>query len=794
MNEEELLKKLREAFKMESEERLENISASLLELEKATDDEQQKPIIEKVFREAHSLKGAARAVNMSDIEMLCQSIESVFSALKKDEFAVSSNLFDTLHDAVRTIEATLADSEEEPGSERQSEIAEIICMLDNMKLSDGIGNLLGAGVEEHPVLPEAEEIEPAEEMRETALTVQTPSVETYDEEPSLDKAVTKYHADMKKPLISETVRIAASRLDALLLEAEEIASLKLVSSQRLLNLKESVQSLELWKKRWFRVESDFRTLRNKFQKEYGGEWAQDGSPWSKMLEFLDWNFKHIHTLGRSIGKLTKDVEQDHRTLSRMVDEHLNGMKQVMMMPFAALFSIFPRMVRDICRDQGKEADLFLDGGEIEVDRRILEEMKDPMIHLLRNSVDHGLESPRQRRKLEKPARGAIRLSVSRIEGSKVEILITDDGKGIDVRRIRDEAVKSGLVNEKDAARLKDREIMQFVFRSGISSSPIITELSGRGLGLAIVQEKIEKLGGLISMETEAGRGTTFRIHLPVTLATFRGVLVRAAGDHFIVPGSHVDRVLKIKPGQVKTVENRKTVSINREVLSLVELAGVLGLSGPKEVESSNKLLTVMVLGSGAGKIAFKVSEVICEQEVLVKSLGKQLARIPYISGATILGTGEVVPILSVHDLLKAPGETAAVEIKTASETKRKDKRVRSVLVAEDSITSRMLLKNILEAAGYRVRTAVDGKAAFTALKTEKFDIVVSDAEMPRMNGFELTSNIRANDKTSNTPVILVTSLDSREDKERGIDAGANAYIVKSSFDQSNLLDVIERLI
>jgi two-component system, chemotaxis family, sensor kinase CheA len=331
-----------------------------------------------------------------------------------------------------------------------------------------------------------------------------------------------------------------------------------------------------------------------------------------------------------------------------------------------------------------------------------------------------------------------------------------------------------------------------VLRSGVSTSPIITDISGRGLGLAIVQEKVEKLGGLLSMDTAAGRGTSFKMKLPVTIATFRGVLVRVADRSFVVPSSGMERTLRVHKDQIQTVENRATIPLNGKALSLVDLAGIFGLKQDKGPSDGNEFVTVAVLGTGERRIGFKVDEVMGEQEVLVKGLGKQIRHVPCISGTTILGSGRVVPILNVNDLLTStPLAPAQAPVMKGVEGEGKK---RSILVAEDSITSRMLIKSILEGAGYRVQTAVDGSEAFAALKTGEFDLVVSDVEMPRMDGFELTQKIRSDKKYVDIPVILVTGLESREDREKGIDAGANAYIVKSSFDQSNLLEVVRRMI
>jgi len=312
--------------------------------------------------------------------------------------------------------------------------------------------------------------------------------------------------------------------------------------------------------------------------------------------------------------------------------------------------------------------------------------------------------------------------------------------------------------------------------------------------MAIVQEKIEKLGGNLQIDTAAGEGTTFTIRLPVTIATFRGILIKAAGASFIVPSTNVDRVLRLPRESIKSVENMYTISLNGKVLSLVRLADVLGLDPAGSRKNDADLLSVMVLGTGEKRIAFEIDDVLSEQEVLVKSLGNQLRRIRNIAGATVMGSGEIVPILNIHDLLKSAVRTAGAVQFSAPGEKEQACGEKTVLVTDDSLTSRMLIKSIIESVGYRVITAVDGLDALTTLKTEAIDLVVSDVEMPRMTGLDLTASIRSDARYAETPVVLVTGLESNEDRERGIDVGANAYIVKSSFDQSNLLDAVQRLI
>jgi len=779
MNEEELLKKLREAFKGEAQERLANLSSSLIDLEKGADGEEKARALEVAFREAHSLKGAARSVNLVDIETMCQGIEGVFAAMKRDEVSLSGELFDLLHRCVRAVEDSLAVLNGD-GPEQMGEIAALVNQLQEVKTGKEV-KVAQRRTREGPE-PKEEEKLPPKKIEEKST-----KEERAKEEPAKEKPTPKLRPSQDvresahKPLASESVRISTSKLDSLFLKAEELVSLKLSSVHHLADLKNVVRSIESWNKRWGEIEPELRLI-NKM--------AQEGDGWDNLSRFLDWNHDLIRSLGKEIWDLIKGAEKEGRTLGLMVDDLLDDMKRVTMLPFSTLLDIFPRMIREISREQSKEVDLIVEGGEVEIDRRILEEMRDPITHLLRNSIDHGLEAPGKREKQGKPRSGSIHLTVSQTEGGKVEILISDDGAGIDLAKVKEKAASLGVIAEQDMEQFDDRDALSLILESGVSTSPIITEISGRGLGLAIVQEKVQKLGGLLFLDTVPGRGTSFRMELPITIATFRGILVQVADRCFIVPSSNMDRTLRVHMDEVKTVENRTTIPLNGKALSLVDLARVFGLNQEKD-KSEREFLTVAVLGSGARRIGFRVDEVLGEQEVLVKGLGKQLRHVRNISGATILGSGRVVPILNVNDLLTSPLDAAAPVPGAKADEGKEEKRI---LVVEDSITSRMLIKSILEGAGYSVKTAVDGSEAYTTLKTGEFDLVVSDIEMPKSDGFELTKKIRSDKKYAEIPVILVTGLETQEDREKGIDAGANAYIVKSSFDQSNLLEVIKRMI
>lgn len=766
----DFLKKLLSTFKIEAREHINVMSSGLIELEKSSSDERRMEIIETIFREAHSLKGAARAVNMTDMEALCQSLESVFSALKRKDMALSPRLFDLLYRSVDDLEKLLSSTDAEQAASHRSQIPELIQSLESALkglVEPPRQETLKEAEEEHPIVPESETYRPWAEG---------------------------------KPMVAETVRISTAKLDSILHQAEELRSAKLAAGQRATELRQINKILAAWDKAWAKILPDVRTLQRSFETNGEDDGNQNGrrkknSQMIKFIEFLEWNATFVKSLENEVMALAKSAEHHQRSLGAMVDNLLEDIKKVLMLPFSSLLEIFPRAVRELSHDQGKDVELVIRGGEVEVDRRILEEIKDPLIHIVRNCIDHGIEKPEQREQKRKPACGTVTIAVSQKDGGKVEILISDDGVGIDVVKLKAAAVKLGILSQEQAEKLNQSEALSLIFQSGVSTSPIITDLSGRGLGLAIVWERVEKLGGTVFVETHPHAGTMFRIILPVTLTTSRGLLVRVDEHLFVLPTMSIESVLKVNREEIKTVENRETIRLNGQAVSLVNLSDVLELPRKSAPSDPSYSLHVVVLASGEKRIAFLLDEILNEQDVLVKPLGKQLSRVRNIAGATILGTGKAVPILNPLDLMKSAvranvaipkSETAPLE---RDQTKRK-----SVLVVEDSITARMLLKNILEAEGYDVKTAIDGVDAFTQLRTGEFDIVISDVEMPRMNGFELTSKIRTDKKLAELPVVLVTALESREDRERGIDVGANGYIVKSSFDQSNLLAVIRRLV
>jgi len=752
----ELLKRLLATFRIEADEHLQAMSAGLLALEKTPPGAEAASIIETVFREAHSLKGAARAVNLVPIESLCQSLESVFAALKNGRLPVSAPLLDLLLQAV-----------------------------------DGLGNLLVSGADTSPIVPPA--IAALIRQLDQTLSGAPLALGAAPEMDTSAAGTVQYTSPATSVAGSGTVRISTGKLDAVMRQIEELLSPRLAARQRALELRDVTATVAAWKKARTHIQPALRQI----ERSAARSGAVNGSAHRrkellKVLEYLEGEHLIMTTLDERLAKLNQSAARDQRTLASMIDSLLHDVKEMQLLPFASLLDILPRLARELAREQGKEVELVIQGSEIELDRRMLEELKDPLIHLLRNAIDHGIETPAVRRAAGKPAQGTVSLAVSQRDSGKVELLIADDGTGIDGDRVKAAARKLGLFSGEDDG-ISEREALALAFQSGVSTSPIITDVSGRGLGLAIVREKVERLGGSISIESQREAGTAFHIVLPLSLATLRGVLVRVGERLCVIPSAHVERVARVALKDIRTVENRETIVLDEAVVSLASLGDVLEMPHPTAGNAAADA-PVVVLDQNESRVAFRVDEILGEQEILVKSLGPQLARVRNVAGASMLGTGQVVPVLNVADLLKSAVNHVAAPLAAAAAEQPGQGIRQSILVAEDSITSRSLLKNILESAGYAVTTAVDGMDAFTTLRTAAFDLVVSDVEMPRMDGFDLTARIRADRRLAELPVVLVTALESREHRERGIDVGASAYIVKSSFDQSNLLEIVRRLI
>ena len=707
INQDELLRELLQDFEIEAEEHLSSIDEGLIVLENGSENP-DKSVLEKVYRETHSLKGAARAVNLTDTEKICMLMENVMSSLKNGEGSLFNSLFDVMHKSVDSLRFMLSNIKES-GTERK--LPNLPLLIKNLEFI-------------HKEVVKKEE-------NESQITKQKTSGKENTQIPEVPKKVETE---------SETIRISSQKLNKILAQSEDFIAFK--------------TTLAFYK-------SELEEIRVRIKDD--------------KLEYL-------------YGDLTRFIH----VANRMVDDIIIDVKSTLLLPFSTILNIVPRVVRDLTRDNGKEIEVEIKGDFYEIDKRILEELKDPLIHLIRNCADHGIESPKERSLSGKSTTGKISIVISKDADAKLSISVCDDGGGIKIDKVIKSAIKNGIIDHERAELLSSHEKMNLIFSSGVSSSDMITEISGRGLGMAIVSEKICNLGGTVSVDSEYGKGTKFIIKIPQTIATFRGLLVTSFNQQFLIPSNFIEKVIGVVDSEIINSGHRTSVLISGDYVGLMDLGKSLGLT--ETVQNDSKFKPALILNSNHKRMAFKVDKIIEEVEGIIKPLGKQLKGIKKITGVTMVGNGVLIPVVNVNELIEgATGGDFGGFTDTSKITTTLDQKQR-ILVVEDSITVRSMLKSIVENAGYETDVAVDGVEAYKMLQETTYDAVVTDIEMPNMNGFELTTKIRGDSRYSEIPVILVTTLESPKDMQRGLDAGANAYIVKGSFEKSNLTDTIRRLI
>ncbi|MDD5717789.1 MAG: response regulator [Sulfuricurvum sp.] len=728
-------KKLLETFIQESKEHIDTLSNGLVNL-KNSDPVTSKELVETLFREAHSFKGASRSVNISEIEEVCKALEDIFSRSKQSPAPIPIPLLETMLEA-NDLLALLAGSDEATRRDLKPRVQTIIHRLRETSVEEAPGKKSAfITLEENGAVHvnEQEELPSFKEEELKKVRIQT-----------IAKGVKG----------AETIRVPVEKLNAIMRQSEEMLFAKIASKrygQELHSIAEEIGELK----------------------------KSEGISRATLAE--------LTKIESTLFKAIKQANGDAREINIMVDRLMEEMKDALMLPFSTLFYTLPKMVHDLAKSVGKEVILNVIGGEVEIDRRILEQMHDPLLHLLRNAIDHGIERGEERVQKGKNKIGTVTLTLTQKNGSKVELSVRDDGGGIDVEKIATSAVNKGIIDESDEESLKSESVMNLIFQSGISTAEKVNDLSGRGLGLAIVLEKTEQLGGQVDVHNLREGGAEFTILLPLTMATFRGVVTSLNGQKFIFPSDHVIRVLKEEYRNIQNIEGKEILIIDHDVMALYHLNTVLEFPPVNHDLSS---VSVVIIQSGNEKIAIAVDTIDYEEEVMVKSLGKQLSRVKNISGAALLSSDIPALVLNISDIFKSVGKvTLPVNLPLREVGKKKPK----ILAVDDSPTTRALLQHIMEMVGYDVITAVDGLDGYEKLQQTPYDLVVSDVDMPRMNGFELTESIRGNSQFSELPVILVTSLESAEDKERGMHVGANAYIVKSTFDQNNLIETIQWLI
>lgn len=753
--------KLQDLFQAEAAEYLDKLNQILLQLETANESQPNASAVREMFRVAHSLKGAARTVDQRPIEQIAHVLETVFDQIRDGKLALTPTVADVLYDGLDSIQVLLS------GQTEQLNLEAVLTALSELTGQPVVPiSELNVPTKKFPIpVPEAP----------SSKSIELPSPAA----PSTQTIVYEH------PVADETIRVTVEKLDVLMTEVSNLLVSRMNIEERVIRLKDLREQHHQWQKQWRRVHTHYiRLIRTASQH------PEMMNEWRPLLDFLQETQRYMRVTGRSLAGVERALNEDSLALGFSSDALQASVRNVRLLPFETIVGGLQRMTRDVARELGKEVLFHTVGTRIELDKQVLEQIRDPLVHILRNAVDHGIETPETRTSIGKPPQGLILLTLMQ-RGSKVHIIITDDGRGVDLDRVRGKALQLGLINDAEAASMNEPEVLELLMQPGMSTTDVISSISGRGVGLDVVRQNVEQLQGQVRVESRPREGTTFEIILPVSLSTLHCLLVKVGPETYAIPITSVVRVADYAPDAVYQVKGKTMITLDSRPMPLGYLEDVLERGLRHDQINAGAL--VLVLSAADRQYAFVVDDVIAEQEVVVRSLNPEMARVRNVSGATLLGNGEVVIILNVGDLLKsAQGKPVRRRDVTVPEVAAR--RAFRVLVVDDSITTRTLQKNILEAAGYDVFTATHGIEGLDLLTAQEVDLVITDIEMPWMNGFELTSRIRKHPQLKNLPVILVTSLDSAEHKERGFKSGADAYIVKGVFDQNELLKTIQTLL
>jgi two-component system chemotaxis sensor kinase CheA len=572
----------------------------------------------------------------------------------------------------------------------------------------------------------------------------------------------------------------------------------LTQSGELLSMRQHVEARELeaatlqdmvssWRKDWRQVEQGISALLRRSapgpREILNGTSTIDG----KLELAVSRNRDALGRFERSLQRLLVDLRTDRRAAEQTAGALDAEVRRARMLPFAQACEGLDRLACDLTRQGDKKVEILIEGSDIELDRSVLEGLKDPLLHLVRNAVDHGIEPAIARSAAGKPSKGRVTVAAT-LRGSRVEIAVTDDGKGLDLAAIRGQLRKRDLVVPEH-----DRELAECVFLQGVSTSPTVTRLSGRGVGLDVVKTTLASMRGTVDVSFEAGRGTRFTLSVPLTLTSLRAVLLGAGGQVFAVDSMSVRKALRIGMDDIRSIEGREVLLIEGQPVPIVALLESLGGSARPPIAEAGKV-PVVVLAAGNRLAAFVVDALPGEREIMIRTLGPRLRSIKCVTGGTVLADGKIALILDSTDLVGRALNLRHLSHLAQGMSAAPQATKKHLLVVDDSVTIRTWEKSILEGAGYEVTLAADGAEAWQLLLEKGADLVVSDVEMPRMDGFSLTEAIRRSKRFRDVPVILVTAMESDTDKARGLAAGADAYQLKSAFDQEDLIATIQQIL
>ncbi|GAA8808261.1 chemotaxis histidine kinase/response regulator CheAY2 [Helicobacter pylori] len=793
------LQEIMEDFLIEAFEMNEQLDQDLVELEHNPED---LDLLNRIFRVAHTIKGSSSFLNLNILTHLTHNMEDVLNRARKGEIKITPDIMDVVLrsiDLMKTLLVTIRDTGSDTNNGKENEIEEAVKQLQAITSQ----NLEGAkeGTKEAPKKENTEEAkeEIKEENKENKAKAPTAENSASDnplaDEPDLDytnmsaeeveaeierllnkrqeadkerRAQKKQEAKPKQEVASKTETPKAPKIETKAKAKSDTEENKApsigveqtvrVDVRRLDHLMNLIGELVLGKNRLIRIYSDV-------EERYDGE---------KFLE-------ELNQVVSSISAVTTDLQL--------------AVMKTRMQPVGKVFNKFPRMVRDLSRELGKSIELIIEGEETELDKSIVEEIGDPLIHIIRNSCDHGIELLEERRRLNKPETGKVQLSAYN-EGNHIVIKISDDGKGLDPVMLKEKAVEKGVISERDAEGMSDREAFNLIFKPGFSTAKVVSNVSGRGVGMDVVKTNIEKLNGIIEIDSEVGVGTTQKLKIPLTLAIIQALLVGVQEEYYAIPLSSVLETVRISQDEIYTVDGKSVLRLRDEVLSLVRLSDIFKVDAILE---SNSDVYVVIIGLADQKIGVIVDYLIGQEEVVIKSLGYYLKNTRGIAGATVRGDGKITLIVDVGammDMAKSIKVNITTLMNESENTKSKNSPSDYIVLAiDDSSTDRAIIRKCLKPLGITLLEASNGLEGLEMLKNgdKTPDAILVDIEMPKMDGYTFASEVRKYNKFKNLPLIAVTSRVTKTDRMLGVESGMTEYITKP-YSGEYLTTVVKRSI
>ncbi|WRA66100.1 chemotaxis histidine kinase/response regulator CheAY2 [Helicobacter pylori] len=795
------LQEIMEDFLIEAFEMNEQLDQDLVELEHNPED---LDLLNRIFRVAHTIKGSSSFLNLNILTHLTHNMEDVLNRARKGEIKITPDIMDVVLrsiDLMKTLLVTIRDTGSDTNNGKENEIEEAVKQLQAITSQNLEGAKETSGTKEAP--KEIKE-EIKEKTKEEVKANKTPTAENpASDNPLADEPDLDYANMSTEEVEAEIERLLNKRQEA---DKERRAQKKQEAKQEVTPTKEPPKT------------ETPKAPKTETKAKAKADTEENKAPSIGVEQTVRVDVRRLDHLMNLIGELVlgknrliriySDVEERYdgekfleelnqvvSSISAVTTDLQLAVMKTRMQPVGKVFNKFPRMVRDLSRELGKSIELIIEGEETELDKSIVEEIGDPLIHIIRNSCDHGIEPLEERRRLNKPETGKVQLSAYN-EGNHIVIKISDDGKGLDPVMLKEKAIEKGVISERDAEGMSDREAFNLIFKPGFSTAKVVSNVSGRGVGMDVVKTNIEKLNGIIEIDSEVGVGTTQKLKIPLTLAIIQALLVGVQEEYYAIPLSSVLETVRISQDEIYTVDGKSVLRLRDEVLSLVRLSDIFKVDAILE---SNSDVYVVIIGLADQKIGVIVDYLIGQEEVVIKSLGYYLKNTRGIAGATVRGDGKITLIVDVGammDMAKSIKVNITTLMNESENTKSKNSPSDYIVLAiDDSSTDRAIIRKCLKPLGITLLEATNGLEGLEMLKNgDKIpDAILVDIEMPKMDGYTFASEVRKYNKFKNLPLIAVTSRVTKTDRMRGVESGMTEYITKP-YSGEYLTTVVKRSI